>query len=269
MALSAKPDRDSRPLSGRHALVTGGGRGIGAAIADTLATLGCAVSLLGRTPGPLASQAKAIAERHGVKTAMAAADVADPASVDAAFAAARAALGPIAILVNNAGIALAAPIAKIKLEDWRRTLDVDLTGPFLCARAALPDMIAAKWGRIVTVASTAGLKAYPYVAPYVAAKHGVIGLTRALALELAKTGVTVNAVCPGYTETEIVEDAVKNIVAKTGRSVEEARAELVKSNPQGRMIRPAEVAAAVAYLCGDEAGSLTGQALAVAGGEVM
>jgi NAD(P)-dependent dehydrogenase (short-subunit alcohol dehydrogenase family) len=262
-------ETDSRPLDGRHALVTGGGRGIGAAIAETLASHGCSISLVGRTEAPLAAHAKFLADRHGVKTAYAIADVADPASVNGAFATQRAALGPIAILINNAGIALAAPIAKIKIEDWRRTLDVDLTGPFLCARTALPDMLAAKWGRIVTVASTAGLKAYPYVAPYVAAKHGVIGLTRALALELAKTGVTVNAVCPGYTETEIVEDAVKNIVAKTGRSAAEARAELVKSNPQGRMIRPAEVAATVAFLCAETAASVTGQAIAVAGGEVM
>lgn len=268
MPALASVEMAPRPLAGRHAAVTGGGRGIGAAIAEHLAAAGCAVSLLGRSEAPIKSWAENLAGRFGVKTAWAAADVADEDAVASAFAKIKSALGPISILVNNAGIALAAPFGKIRTEDWRRTLDVDLTGPFLCARQVLPDMLTAKWGRIVTVASTAGLKAYPYVVPYVAAKHGVIGLTRALALELAKTGVTVNAVCPGYTETDIVADAVKNIMAKTGRSEGEARAELVKSNPQGRMIQPDEVAEAVIFLCRETSGSITGQSIAVAGGEV-
>jgi len=268
----AKPTTGARhdtTLKGRHAVVTGGARGIGKAIAEALAAAGCNVSLIGRSEAPLRQGASDLSTRYAIKTSWATADVADEAAVAAAFAQIKAALGPISILVNNAGIALAAPFGRIKTEDWKRTLDVDLTGPFLCARQVLPDMMAAKWGRIVTVASTAGLKAYPYVVPYVAAKHGVIGLTRALALELAKTDVTVNAVCPGYTETDIVADAVKNIMAKTGRSEAEARAELVKSNPQGRMIQPEEVAQAVLFLCQEAAASITGQAIAVAGGEVM
>jgi len=261
--------RHDATLKGRHAVVTGGARGIGKAIAGALAAVGCDVSVLGRSEAPLRQGAADLSARHGIRTAWAAADVADEAAVTEAFAKIKAELGPISILINNAGIAIAAPFGRIKTEDWKRTLDVDLTGPFLCTRQVLPDMMTARWGRIVTVASTAGLKPYPYVVPYVAAKHGVIGLTRALALELAKTGVTVNAVCPGYTETDIVADAVKNIMAKTGRSEAEARAELVKSNPQGRMIQPEEVAQAVLFLCQDAAASITGQAIAVAGGEVM
>jgi NAD(P)-dependent dehydrogenase (short-subunit alcohol dehydrogenase family) len=181
----------------------------------------------------------------------------------------RGRFGRVDILVNNAGQAESAPLAKTDLALWQRMLAANLTGTFLCTREALPEMAARGAGRVVNVASTAGLVGYAYVAAYCAAKHGVVGLTRAAALECAKTGVTVNAVCPGYTETDIVAAAVANIVAKTGKSEAEARAALVARNPQGRMVQPAEVAAAVLWLCLPAAASVTGQAIAVAGGEVM
>jgi NAD(P)-dependent dehydrogenase (short-subunit alcohol dehydrogenase family) len=190
-------------------------------------------------------------------------------SVKSAFAAVRARFGRMDILVNNAGQAGSAPLGKTDLALWQRMLAVNLTGVFLCTREALPEMTARGAGRIVNVASTAGLVGYAYVAAYCAAKHGVVGLTRAAALDCAKTGVTVNAVCPGYTETDIVGAAVANIVAKTGKSEAEARAALVARNPQGRMVQPEEVAAAVLWLCLPASSSVTGQAIAVAGGEVM
>ena len=205
----------------------------------------------------------------GAGHAVIVADVADADSVAAAFAQARAALGPIAILVNNAGQAESAPFHKTSLALWQRMLGVNLTGSFLCAQAALPDMLQGGWGRIVNIASTAGQKGYPYVSAYVAAKHGVVGLTRALALEVAKKGITVNAVCPGYTDTDILKDSIANVVAKTGRSEEEALAEFSAGNPQGRVVQPGEVADAVRWLCGAAAASINGQSISVSGGEVM
>jgi NAD(P)-dependent dehydrogenase (short-subunit alcohol dehydrogenase family) len=192
-------------------------------------------------------------------------DVTDPASVAEAFARA----GAADILVNNAGQAASSPFMRTDAELWQRMLDVNLTGAYHCIQAALPGMLDAGWGRIVNVASTAGLTGYRYVAAYCAAKHGLVGLTRALALELAMKGITVNAVCPGYTETDIVQEAVANIVRKTGRSAEQARAELAAGNPQGRLVQPDEVAHAVAMLCMPAAAAMNGQAIAVAGGEVM
>ncbi len=210
-------------LSGRHALVTGAARGIGAEIARTLAAEGAVLTLLGRDREALQRVADALpaAASHRVV----AADVADPAAVQQAFAQARAALGPLAILVNNAGAAESAPFLKTSFELWQRMLSVNLTGSFLCTQAALPDMLEAGWGRIVNIASTAGQKGYAYVAAYTAAKHGVIGLTRSLALEVARKGVTVNAVCPGYTDTDILRNSVANVVGKTGRSEADALAE--------------------------------------------
>jgi NAD(P)-dependent dehydrogenase (short-subunit alcohol dehydrogenase family) len=251
------------------ALVTGGSRGIGAAIAERLAGLGASLTLLGRAAERLAQAKHAIEAAHGGDVATVRADVSDADAVQAAFAAARAVHGDALILVNNAGGAQSAPFAKTGRDLWDEMLSVNLTGSWLCTQAALPGMLAAGWGRIVNVASTAGLIGYRYVTAYCAAKHGVVGLTRALALELATKGVTVNAVCPGMTETDIVAAAIENIVAQTGMSAEAARGELVKSNPQGRLVDPAEVASAVAWLCLPESAAVTGQSIVVAGGEVM
>ncbi|APW39214.1 3-hydroxyacyl-CoA dehydrogenase [Rhodoferax koreense] len=254
-------------LSGRHVIVTGAAQGIGAAIATALAGQGASLTLVGRRVALLEDLAARLPT--GAKHAVVAMDVSSEEAVAQGFERARAALGPVSILVNNAGQAESAPFGKTSMALWQRMLDVNLTGTFLCSQAALPDMLAGGWGRIVNVASTAGQRGYPYVAAYVAAKHGVIGLTRALALEVAKKGVTVNAVCPGYTETEILQASIANVVAKTGRSIEEARAEFAKSNPQGRIVQPLEVADAVSWLCGTGAGAVTGQSISVSGGEVM
>jgi NAD(P)-dependent dehydrogenase (short-subunit alcohol dehydrogenase family) len=256
-------------LAGRHAVVTGGGRGIGAAIAEALAARGAALTLVGRSAETLQVAQGSLRARHGTKSHLAAADITDPAAIDAALKGAVAALGPVSILVNNAGRGESAPFKRTDLAFLRKMLDVNLVGGFLCTQALLPGMIEAGWGRVINVASTAGLIGYRYVTAYVASKHAVVGLTRALALETAKTGVTVNAVCPSYVETDMTKDTVANIVAKTGKSEAEARASLAAGNPQGRLIQPREVADAVAWLCGADAGSITGQAIAVAGGEVM
>ena len=251
---------------GRHALVTGAARGIGAAIARALAEGGATLTLLGRDCDALARLA---AELPGQGHGVAQADVTDEAQVQSAFDAARAERGPLAVLVANAGAAESAPFGKTSLALWQRMLAVNLTGAFLCARAALPDMLAARHGRIVAVASTAGQRGYAYVAAYAAAKHGVIGMVRSLALEVAGQGVTVNAVCPGYTETDLLRASIANVVARTGRSEAEARAHFAAGNPQGRIVRPEEVADAVRWLCGDAAASVTGQSISISGGEVM
>jgi NAD(P)-dependent dehydrogenase (short-subunit alcohol dehydrogenase family) len=222
-------------LAGRHAIVTGGGTGIGAAIAAALEADGAVVSRIGRR-----------AEKLGPNGFTA--DVTERARVDSAFAAARAAHGPIAILVNNAGEAGGAAFAKLSAERWRHLLAVNLDGVFHCCQAALPDLLAADAGRIVTIASTAGLRGYAYTAAYVAAKHGAVGLMRALAEEYAKTSLTANAVCPGFTDTDLVVGAIANIQAKTGRSEAEAKAELARLNPSGRLIAPQEVAETVVEL---------------------
>jgi NAD(P)-dependent dehydrogenase (short-subunit alcohol dehydrogenase family) len=250
-------------LQGKTALVTGSTSGIGLAIARALAAEGAKLTLVGRRREKL--------EEVGAEpfdALVSPADVTDREQVEACFAIAREAQGAITILVNNAGAAESKPFAKVSEESWRRTMAVNLDALLHCCQAALPDLLAAESGRIVTVASTAGLKGYAYSAPYVAAKHGAVGLTRALAAELARTSVTVNAVCPGFTDTEMVADAVANIQGRTGRSAEEARAELAKFNPQGRLVDPDEVANAVLFLCLPESRSITGQAIAVAGGEV-
>jgi NAD(P)-dependent dehydrogenase (short-subunit alcohol dehydrogenase family) len=196
-------------------------------------------------------------------------DVADPASVEAAFAQAHAKDGALQALVNNAGAVETAPLAKTTLATWERMLAVNLTGAFLCTQAALPPMLAAGAGRIVNIASTAGRRGYAYCAAYAAAKHGVIGMTRSLALEVAARGIAVNAVCPGYTDTDIVRDGVARVIAATGRDEAAARATFSQASPLQRLVEPAEVAATVRWLCADAPAALTGQALSVSGGEVM
>jgi len=254
-------------LAGRHAVVTGAGRGIGYAIAQALAAEGACVAMLGRDMTRLAAAARAIGPDDRV--AAFAGDVTDAAELHEAFGAARRRFGPVQLLVNNAGEAVTAPFQKTDDALWQRMLGVNLTGVYACIREGLPDMLDAGFGRIVTVASTAGLRGYRYGSAYVAAKHGVIGLTRALALEVAERGITVNAVCPGYTDTDLVRDAIANITSRTGRSADEACAALIAGNPQRRMIQPVEVAQAVVWLCAPGTESVTGQSLAIAGGEVM
>lgn len=254
---------DVNLLQGRHAIVTGGGRGIGRAIAKALVEAGAKVTIIGRDQAVL-DRAVAEGDAHAASVA----DVTDPEAVRSAVQAAISRHGPVDLMIANAGSAVSAPFLKSTPDVFRRMLDVNLLGVTNVAHAVLGSMIERRFGRIVAVASTAGLKGYPYVSAYCAAKHAVVGFVRALALETATTGVTVNAVCPGYTDTDLVAGSLDNIVAKTGRTREQALSELVKHNPQQRLISPAEVADAVLWLCGEGARSVTGQAIAVAGGEV-
>lgn len=250
-------------LAGKHALVTGGGSGIGAAIARALAAEGASLSLVGRRGAPLEAMAKKLPKATAVV-----ADITSGTECKAMVETARAAHGPIDIVIANAGMAASAPAAKIDAAHWQQMIGVNLTGAFNTAQAALADVTRQPGGRIVFVASTAGLKGYPYVAAYVAAKHGVVGLMRALSIELAPKGTTVNAVCPGFTDTPLLAGAVDTIVSKTGRDAEASRAELAKDNPHGRLIMPEEVAQTVLYLCAPSSGSVNGQAIAVTGGPV-
>lgn len=245
-----------------HAVVTGGGSGIGLATARALAARGHAVTVMGRSLAPLQA---AVAGLEGAGAAVC--DVTDEASVAAALATAQAERGPVRVLVNNAGAVTTAPFEKTGLEAWTAALDVNLLGAVRMTRAALPSLKAQPWARVVNIASTAGLKPYAYVSPYVASKHALVGFTRALALELATGPVTVNAVCPGYTRTAIIERAIETIAARTGRDADAAEAVFTGANPQGRLVTPEEVAAAVCWLASAEAGAVNGAALSVSGGE--
>jgi NAD(P)-dependent dehydrogenase (short-subunit alcohol dehydrogenase family) len=249
-------------LDGKNALVTGGGSGIGAAIATTLARAGASVTICGRRLAPLQQVAAGDLNLRAV-----AVDVTDEAAIAKLYTAAEQAGAPFDIVIANAGMAESAPAEQVTLSLWSRTLAVNLTGAFLTVKPALASMRARGFGRIVFIASTAGQKGYAYVAPYVAAKHGVVGLARALAVETAATGTTVNAVCPGFADTPMLQNSIAHIVATTRRNAADVRANLTARNPQGRLIAPQEVADAVLWLCSGGAAAITGQTISVSGGE--
>ena len=250
-------------MSKQHVLITGAGRGIGAAIAKQFAQNGYLLSLLGRNQNVLDEQVAILGDSAQAVVC----DITDPAAVEKVFLTATQAFGPISVLVNNAGAAHAAPFMKTDPSNLQSMLDVNYLGACYCIQQVLPNMLENKQGRIINVGSTSSVKGYAYVTAYSAAKHAIMGLTRSLAKELSKTGVTINTVCPGFTETDIVGDAIENIMQKTGRTEEQAIAELTKHNPQARFVQPNEVAQQVYYLASTAPISVNGQALMVDGGE--
>ncbi|WP_298629274.1 SDR family NAD(P)-dependent oxidoreductase [uncultured Thermus sp.] len=253
-----------RWLEEKHAIVTGGSGGIGSAAARALSAAGARVTLLGRNLEAL----ERIAAGLGGSASLVLCDVTVPEEVNSAFQHILRTRGLVHILVNAAGAAVTEPFLKTSLEVWNRLMGVNLTSAFLCSRAAIPSMLEAGWGRIVNIASTAGLKAYPYASAYVAAKHGLVGFTKALALEFARSNITVNAICPSFTETRLLQESIAKVAGRTGRSEEEVRAEFAKYNPQGRFVTPEEVAQAVLFLCGPASEAINGHALSISGGEV-
>jgi NAD(P)-dependent dehydrogenase (short-subunit alcohol dehydrogenase family) len=255
-------------LQGRHVVVTGGGGGLGAAIATALAADGADVTLMGRTLATLEKQVRALQRSSTRRASAIACDISDAASVTRAFAQAVQEAGPIQVLVNNAGVAAASAFSDTALATWQHVIGVNLTGTFLCTQQVLPAMLSASSGRIINIASTAGLNGYARVAAYCAAKHGVVGLTRALAVETARTGVTVNVICPGYIEgTAMLQNAISNVSRVTGKSVDGARAILAKQSPTGTFVKLQDVVAKVRWLCSEDAARTTGQAIVVDGGE--
>lgn len=250
-------------LAERTALVTGGGRGIGAAVARRLAAAGARVVVWGRT----AAEVEGVAGEIGGRAMVC--DQADRSATDAALARLADEAGAVDVLVNNAGVALSSPLARTLDQDWDRILEVNATSAFRLCRALVPGMVSRGWGRVVNVASNAGVSGYRYSAAYCASKHAMVGMTRALAIDLATTGVTINAVCPGWVETRMVDEAVSRIAGATGRSEESARAALAEMSPQRRMLGPDEVAGMVEYLCRDEARAVHGQTLVIDGGQVL
>jgi NAD(P)-dependent dehydrogenase (short-subunit alcohol dehydrogenase family) len=257
----------SDSLRGKHVVVTGGGGGLGAAIAAALAAEGADLTLMGRTQTSLEKQARVLQRSSAGRAGAIVCDVADPESIARAFAQAVREVGPVQVLVNNAGVAAASAFADITLKSWQQLMAVNLTGPFLCAQQVLPAMISAASGRIINIASTAGLHGYARVAAYCAAKHGVVGLTRALAAETARTGVTVNVVCPGYIEgSAMLKSAISNVSRVTGKSADGARAILAKQSPTGAFVSQADVVAKVQWLCSEDASRKTGQVIVVDGG---
>jgi NAD(P)-dependent dehydrogenase (short-subunit alcohol dehydrogenase family) len=251
------------PLTGKTALITGGGRGIGLAIAERLAAMGARVAVTGRTQAEIDATAGRLG---GVAVRM---DMEDRASVEAGIDAVRERVGHVDVLVNNAGAAESAPFSRTSDALWDRMIAVNVTSAFALSRALIPPMIEAGFGRVVNLASNAGLTGYAYSAAYCASKHAMIGMTRAIALEIARSNVTINAVCPGWVETRMAEEAIARIAQTTGRGEEQARRALEGMSPQRRMVTPAEVAHVVAMLCADEARSIHGQAIPVDGGQVM
>lgn len=246
----------------RHALVTGAGSGIGKAISRHLYAEGYRITLLGRRREPLTALSASLGENsHAIEG-----DVTDRVAIASAFGTAREHFGDVEILVNSAGVAPTAPFHRLDFTDWQRTMDVNVNGVFHCMQITLEAMLSGGWGRIVNIASVASMRGFPYVSGYCASKHAVLGLTRAVALEVATQGVTVNAICPGYVDTDIVRAAIKGIVSKTGRTEDEAMKHFTQSNPQGRLVEVSEVASAVSWLCSDGAASVTGQAIAIDGG---